>query len=97
MSKTTNVNISTYGDYSSMNYGVNALCVEIGNLELFFSYKTVVAYRTIEDGVVICENVWGTTTGKHLNWICRDKSRRLPYAEFEKRLSKLLKKHKLTV
>ena len=92
----TNITISSYGEYSSGNYGVNAMRIGVGGLVLYFSYKTVVAYRTISEGLVICENVWGTTTGKHLNWINRDKSIRISMADFEKKLHKLLKKHKLS-
>jgi hypothetical protein len=68
--------VSPYGDYSD-NYGTHALRVDLGNLELWYSYDTIIAYRDVEDGMVICENVWGTTTGKHLNWINLDHKRRV--------------------
>jgi hypothetical protein len=43
------------------------------------------------------ENVWGTTTGKHLNAIDGgDKKSRLKSAEFEKELNDALFKHNLT-
>lgn len=47
----------------------NFTVVEAGSLTLWFSYKTPVAFWTEETGIVVCENVWGTTTGKHLNAI----------------------------
>lgn len=52
----------------------------------YVSYQTVVAFNT-GDGLVICENVWSQTTGRHLNWIDRDHSRRLPYEEFVARFT----------
>jgi len=66
----------------------NAHSVQIGLVELYFSYETCIAF---DDGHerVISENVWSTTTGRHLNAICDDKSIRLPNAEFQKRLSAL--------
>jgi hypothetical protein len=94
---TTDISISGYGDYSSDNYGVNCLRVCIGNLTLYFSYQTVVAFRSNELGLVIRENDWSTTTGKHLNWIDPEKKIRISGEEFEKLLSKTLKKHKLSI
>lgn len=90
-----NIGIRSYGQYSSDNYGVNAMKVDVGSVTFFFSYQTVVAVHTY-DGLVVCENVWGPTTGKHLNWIDGGaKARRLPHAEFQARVSELLKKHGL--
>lgn len=78
-----------YGQYSSSNYGVHSLVFEVGNLEVWFSYKTPVAFRSSKTGFVISENVWGPTTGKHLNWIDTDKSKRISRDEFERQLSEL--------
>jgi len=36
---------------------------------LYFSYKTLVAFHTPESGLIVRENDWSTTTGKHLNYI----------------------------
>lgn len=67
----------------------NFTVVEIGPIELYFSYETVVGYRTEEEGVVLSENVWGVTTGKHLNFIDSHKPSRLPHDQFVGRLGKL--------
>lgn len=70
--------------------------VELGGLTLYFSYRTVVAFRTSETGLVVSENVWSTTTGRHLNEIDDgDKKSRLPHAEFEQRLNEVLARHNL--
>jgi len=44
--------------------------------------------------LIIRENIWGSTTGKHLNWIDRDKSIRVDSATFEDRLQRLRDKYK---
>lgn len=55
----------------------------IGSMVMWFSYKTLIAFRTPETGEVISENCWSTTTGKHINHINPDKDARTPRAEFE--------------
>ena len=90
--------ISGYGKYASDNYGVNCLRVDLGAMTLWFSYNTVVAFRS--DGArPVCENQWGPTTGKHLNWIDggdKDaKKRRLPRDTFEAALAGALADHGL--
>lgn len=44
--------------------------VDVGDMTYWFSYKTCVAFSR-HDGFapVVRENVWGPTTGKHLNHI----------------------------
>lgn len=75
----------SYGDYSSGNYGVNALVfTDTQGRDFYFSYKTLVAVRTIKSGLIVHENYWGSPTGKHLNWIDGgNKAGRLPALEFE--------------
>lgn len=62
---------SSYGNYSSSNYGAHTLCfTDAAGNEFFFSYKTLVAVRFATDRLLLVRrNVWGPTTGKHLNWI----------------------------
>ena len=81
---------SSYGDYSSKNYGVNALVfTDINNVDYYFSYNTLVAFNHRSIGLVIMKNYWGNTTGKHLNWIDRDKTIRVDEDEFYNRLDEL--------
>ena len=72
MAKETRVRIRNYMDYSSDNYGAHSLEVHISSLTLWFSYKTIVGFE--DRGKVYqeaySENVWGPTTGKHLNALC---------------------------
>lgn len=43
--------------------------VEVGGVAVWFSYSTPVAIRRDGHDLIVRENVWGTTTGKHLNAI----------------------------
>jgi len=63
------VRIGGYGQYSSGNYGAHALRVDVGGLRLWFSYQTCVAFQVDGHTRRVHKNQWGTTTGKHLNWI----------------------------
>ena len=84
------VSIYNYGNYSSSNYG-SSRAVVVGDLTLYFSYQTVVAFEDNKTNqFVICENKWSSTTGRHLNWISRDKNIRVPYEEFQEKLEKTL-------
>lgn len=49
----------------------------------YFSYETCIAFRTPDYGLIIRENDWGPTTGKHLNYIDPDKSIRISGEDFE--------------
>ena len=74
----------SYGDYASSNYGVNSMEFTDGNGNTFyFSYKTLVAFYS--KGELICiKNYWGCTTGKHLNWIQPDHSKRVDQETFDR-------------
>ncbi len=91
--------ISGYGHYSSKSYGVNCLKVNIGNLTLYFSYGTVIAFEALRKPRQVCMNDWGCTTGKHLNWIDggskEAKAARLPAENFNAALEATLTKHGL--
>jgi hypothetical protein len=47
----------------------NAMRVSFGSLTVWFSYNTTVAFFSPACGLVVRENKWGPTTGKHLNMI----------------------------
>lgn len=49
-------------------------------LKVYFSYKTIIAFE-LNNKLTISENEWGPTTGKHLNYICSDKSKRISHAD----------------
>lgn len=85
--------ISSYGEYDSSNYGAHTLVMDLGDLEIFYSYKTIVAYQDIQDGLVCSVNQWSTTTGKHLNWIQSDKSKRVSPELFDSMLADAIARH----
>lgn len=94
----THISKRSYGDYKSDNYGAHSLQLHIGNLILWFSYDTVVAFAAPGHLRRVSENCWGPTTGKHLNWIDGgNKSNRLSRTEFEQQLESVLIAHKLSV
>ena len=66
------------------NYSV----VTVNDLTLHFSYSTVIGFHHPSTGTIASENVWGPTTGKHLNYFA-DKSQRLPRDEFLVALSRI--------
>ena len=48
------------------------------------------------DGLIVSQNCWGVTTGKHLNWIAGGhKKDRKPNAEFETVLAEACKRHNI--
>lgn len=68
--------------------------VTIGDVTLWFSYKTVIAFHSPATGFVVSENLWSNTTGKHLGEACErmgvDRNHmRTPRMAFERRLSTL--------
>lgn len=74
----------------------NAVEVHIGDVSLYFSYKTLIAYSDGEDGQVVSENHWSTTTGKHLNYVDGgNKKERLGRDEFDAKVVAMLKRHGL--
>jgi len=81
-------------NYPSRN--TKQIDVSVGNLTLNFSYNTVVAFNSPFSGFVISENIWGTTTGRHLNEIHPDKSLRIPNDQFKRRLAAVLKHYGLS-
>ena len=89
------VEMFNYGNYSSSNYG-SCRGVTIGKLTLYFSYETVIGFED-EKGEFISENVWSTTTGRHLNWLENDKKARIQHSVFINKLDDCLKRHKLTI
>lgn len=86
--------ISSYGQYSSENYGVNSLEVKFDTFTLYYSYDTIIAFKDYEDGLVVRKNDWSTTTGKHLNWLDGgDKKSRLDSTQFNEKLQAFLERH----
>lgn len=69
---------------------VNKNTVRIGKLQLWFSYETPVAYKVGSENIVVRKNDWSTTTGKLLNDLEPDKSKRIDGQIFVEQLEKLV-------
>ena len=88
--KLKDVRVYNYGNYSSDNYGAHTLCFVTPMGKFWFSYETLIAFN-INGEFHIRKNDWGTTTGKHLNWIDDDKTIREDRETFERNLNRLMK------
>ena len=75
--------------------GTRSKAVQIGNLTVYFSYQTPIAYSDSDEGLVIRQNDWGPTTGHHLTSINPDKGIRVPGSVFEAKYKAMLKRHGL--
>ena len=83
----------------SSETGSNYSAVKFDNLEIYFSYKTPIAFWALgivpklsATALVVRENDWGPTTGKHLNAIDGgDRKLRIPGKIFESKLAEVLK------
>lgn len=53
----------------------------INDCKLYFSYETLVGLTDNDGDTFVSENMWGKTTGKHLNYISSDKINRMPHAQ----------------
>ena len=87
-------NFYNYGCYDNSNYGVHTLCFQDSYGDRFwYSYKTLVAYQ-IGGEFHITKNYWGTTTGKHLNWIDDNKDIREDAETFKANYERLIAERK---
>jgi hypothetical protein len=78
--------------YSVYGANHNAQCFTDANGNTFwFSYTTLVAFKIANFPIVVHENDWGNTTGKHLNLIDGgNRATRLKDAAFRKKLKQCL-------
>ena len=53
----------------SQTHNHKATAVSLGDIDLFFSYETLIGFAVPGVGRVTSENRWSSTTGKHLNAI----------------------------
>ena len=83
---------SSHGNYASSNYGAHCLAFSTPKGTVYFSYKTPVAFETIQTGLRVRVNDWSTTTGKHLNAIDGgNKKARISGEQFERELAEAFK------
>lgn len=63
--------------------GKNAIRIDAGKVIVWYSYQTPIAFLIVGSSMVVRQNEWGQTTGKHLNEIDPDKSKRVNAAKFQ--------------
>ena len=86
--------VSSYGNYSSSNYGAHTLRFDIGGFTFWYSYKTLVAFKSPNNPFVVHSNIWGPTTGKHLNMIDGGRKKdRVDSETFERLLNEWVSPH----
>jgi hypothetical protein len=90
MNEKSTLKFGYYRTKSSGNIDYNSPFIKFGGLKLYYSYQTVIAFKTPNTGLVICENVWSRATGMHLNKIDRDKSKRVDFDTFRVQLENVL-------
>jgi hypothetical protein len=54
---------------------INFTEIKTKDSTLWYSYQTLIAFQTATSGIVVRENEWSTTTGKHLNYLCLKENR----------------------
>ena len=85
MQTTTKMNVSL-----AIGHTPNYATVHLGEYALHFSYKALIGFYAPGWGLFVRQNDWSTTTGKHLNSLQLDKSKRLATPEFEAAVAKYL-------
>ena len=69
--------------------------INVGTVMVWFSYDTPIAFKVYGQPRVVRENIWSTTTGKHLNAIDGGtktaKAERVSSEDFNAALKRLLK------
>lgn len=90
MTTTQHTDSPTGVEFASRDFNGKLTTVYVGKqVTLYFSYETIVAFAVAGVGTFKCENVWSSTTGKHLGSIYGDT---LPRDEFDSRLARLMGK-----
>lgn len=86
-----NVHLSEVEPYYGNGFYKKFMKVDIDTYTFYFSYETIVAYETPETGLVVSENIWSVTTGRHLNSL-NSKEDRILNKEFDKQVTELMHK-----
>jgi len=78
-----------------------AIYVDFMNVTFFMSYKTCIAFDSVSTGLVVQDNIWGNTTGAHLNAIdggdLLAKSKRVNSRQFAEKLLQMEQGHRNAV
>jgi hypothetical protein len=75
--------LPSWSSYASSS-NINALRFDIGGYTFWYSYKALIAFRAPGHPLIVSENQWTATTGKHLNLIDGNKKNRVDAATFKR-------------
>jgi len=79
--------------YYMPNESPYAVCINLDSVHLYFSYDQIVAYSTEETGLIVSENIWTRTHGKHIKRIMGLlNTKQVPAGEFKSRLCALMRR-----
>lgn len=73
----------SYANYANKSSAYNSLQFFLPNVTLWFSYGSLVAFKPLGNPTIISENIWGNTSGKHINLIEPNKKNRIPRELFK--------------
>jgi hypothetical protein len=65
--------------------------VEYTNGHVYYSDHNPIACFDRDNNITITENLWSNRVARHLNYISRDKSIRVPHDEFTKKVARIAK------
>lgn len=68
----------------------NFCVVTVGEMEIWFSYQTPIAFRKHSGPLLVRQNEWGPTTGRHLNYLNVPNADRVTGPEFREALANAL-------
>lgn len=51
------------------SFNGNLSRVSMGDVTVWFSYETPIAFEVKGEGIIVSRNVFGSTTGKHINFV----------------------------
>lgn len=84
------VRVECYGRRGG-RYNGRAIRVDLGNVTIWFSYTTPIAFQKGNGPIVARANDWGHTTGRHLDYVGVDREDRVDGEEFVELLNKALR------
>jgi len=80
----------SHENLGTINKNKVSITTSKGGITLYFSYNTIVGFCGNGDDATL-QNYWSNTTGKLLNELEPDKSKRLNQEDFNKRLNRAFK------
>jgi len=79
--------------YYMPNESPYAVCIDLECMRFYFSYDQIIAYWTEDAELIVAENIWSRTTGKHIKRLISHYSAcTVGIADFRSRLHTLMRR-----